>query len=100
MNYLKKNSDIFEWNKRGVISYHGQKLDQSNLVNFFHFLCECESNIYISSQRQVLHALDEIGMSESIIKNKYLKDLSNIVKLKPVKSPRKIFIKKIFEKEI
>ena len=38
LNYLKKHPNIIQWDQRGRIVHHGQKLEQSNLVGHFHLI--------------------------------------------------------------
>ena len=84
MIILKKNVKIIECNKRGVISHHGQKLDQPNLEGFFSLIFYVNKKTPVLALNEFLNCLDEIGIPASIIKNKCLKDRPKNVKSKPV----------------
>lgn len=88
MNFLKSNSNTFEWDKRGMVSYKGQKLEQSNLAELFHLIFCVNKKPSIEAPNEFLHALQEMGVPESMIKNKFLS-----FQTKKVITPRRNFVK-------
>lgn len=88
MNFLKSNSDTIQWDKRGNVSYKGEKLENSNLADLFHSIFCVNKKKNVPAQNEFIQALREIGIPESMIKNKRLLKNATVSI-----SPRRNFVK-------
>ena len=72
LNLLKSNSNVFQWDNRGTVTYKGQKLNESNLAELFHLIFSVNRKPPVPAQSEFLQALQELGVRPSVIKNKFL----------------------------
>lgn len=86
LNFLKSNA--IEWDQRGLVKYKGQTLEQSNLAELFHLIFCVNKRPPVKTPTEFLQVLQEIGVPESMIKNKFLS-----FQAEKVISPRRNFVK-------
>lgn len=88
MNLLKSRSNAFEWDNSGVVRYKGQKIEKSNLADLFHLIFCVNKKPPVEAPTEFLNALQEMGVPESMIKNRFLS-----FQTKKIISPRRNFVK-------
>lgn len=81
--FLKSQSKTFTWDKTGTITYRGEKWNASNLAELFHLIFNLNKKPPVAAQNEFLQALREMGVPQTMIKNKHLSN----------KSPRRHFVK-------
>lgn len=88
LNFLKSRSNTIEWDQSGLVKYKGQTLEQSNLAELFHLIFCVNKKPPIKAPTEFLQVLEEIGVLENMIKNKFLS-----FQAEKVISPRRNFVK-------
>lgn len=88
LKLLKSRSSKMEWDRTGKVSYNGSTLQDANLAELFHLIFHVNKKP-VKSPNEFLHALREVGVPPSLIKNKYL---SLETKTKTI-SPRRNLVK-------
>lgn len=89
LKLLKSDSSKMKWNRKGLITYKGETLQDTNLAELFHLIFCTNKKPPVKPPTEFLEALQEIGVPRSMIKNKYLsfQPKTRIV------SPRNVFVK-------
>lgn len=72
LNFLKSRSNAIEWDQRGLVKYNGETLEKSNLAELFHLIFCVNKKPPVKTPTEFLQVLQEIGVPESMIKNKFL----------------------------
>lgn len=92
LKFLKSKSSKMQWNHVGRVTYNGKVLEDTNLAEMFHLIFNVTKKPPANISTEFLQSLREMGVPQSMIKNKYLSSEPAKKTIKVV-SPRRHFVK-------